>query len=136
MVSRTCRWSMSSIVDRTKFPAPGLLGGKSGERGEIILDNDALPNPKALVDLSSQQVVHLNTPGGAGYGDPFSREPERVREDVIAGYISPEAAAADDGVVVRFMGGADEMVRLPEQWIIDETATRKIRGIRPKTKAK
>ncbi len=130
------RWSMSSIVDRTKFPAPGLLGGKPGERGEIILDNDALPNPKALVDLSSQQVVHLNTPGGAGYGDPFSRDPERIREDVIAGYISPEAAATDYGVVVRFMGGADEMVRLPEQWIIDETATRKIRGIRPKTKAK
>ncbi len=130
------RWSMSSIVDRTKFPAPGLLGGKPGERGEIILDNDALPNPKALVDLSSQQVVHLNTPGGAGYGDPFSRDPERIREDVIAGYVSPEAAATDYGVVVRFMGGADEMVRLPEQWIIDETATRKIRGIRPKTKAK
>ena len=130
------RWSMSSIVDRTKFPAPGLLGGKPGERGEIILDNDALPNPKALVDLSSQQVVHLNTPGGAGYGDPFSRDPERIREDVIAGYISPEAAATDYGVVVRFIGGTDEQVRLPEQWIIDETATRKIRGIRPKTKAK
>jgi N-methylhydantoinase B len=130
------RWSMSSIVDRTKFPAPGLLGGKPGERGEIILDNDALPNPKVLVDLSPQQVVHLNTPGGAGYGDPFSRDPERIREDVIAGYISPEAAEADYGVVVRFMGGVDEMVRLPEQWIIDETATRKIRGIRPKTKVK
>ena len=130
------RWSVSCIVDRTKYPAPGLLGGKPGGRGELIVDNDALPNPKALVDLSSQQVVHLNTPGGAGYGDPFSRDPERIREDVIAGYISPEAAAADYGVVVRFMGGADEMVRLPEQWIIDETRTREIRGIRPKTKAK
>jgi N-methylhydantoinase B len=113
-----------------------LLGGKPGGRGELILDNDALPNPKAQVDLSSQQVVHLNTPGGAGYGDPFSRDPERIREDVIAGYISPEAASADYGVVVRFMGGADEMVRLPEQWIIDETATRKIREIRTKAKGK
>ena len=130
------RWSVSCIVDRTKYPAPGLLGGKSGGCGELIVDNDALPNPKALVDLGTQQVVHLNTPGGAGYGDPFSRDPERIREDVIAGYISPEAAAADYGVVVRFMGGADEMVRLPEQWIIDETATREIRGIRPKTKAR
>jgi N-methylhydantoinase B len=129
------RWSVSCIVDRTRYPAPGLLGGKPGAPGEFILDTGDRPNPKAQVDLKPHQVVHLNQPGGGGYGDPFSRDPELVRQDVIAGYITPEAASADYGVVVRFSGSEDELVRLPEQWVIDEAATRELRRIGPKTEA-
>jgi N-methylhydantoinase B len=117
------RWSASCIVDRTKYPAPGLLGGKPGKAGELVLENGARPNPKAQIEMKRNQVVHLNLPGGGGYGDPFSRDPELVRQDVIAGYVTPEAAARDYGVAVRFTGRADELVRLPEQWVIDEEAT-------------
>ena len=95
--------------------------------GELILDSGERPNPKAQIELQGHRVVHLNQPGGGGYGDPFCRDPERVREDVIAGYVSPEAAARDYGVVVRFTGGADEKVRLPEQWVLDEAATQELR---------
>jgi len=100
--------------------------------GELVLDNGARPNPKAQVELKAHQVVHLNLPGGGGYGDPFSREPEHVRQDVIAGYVTPEAAARDYGVVVRFTGRDDELVRLPEQWVIDEAATGNLRNRRSK----
>jgi len=130
------RWSVSCIVDRTRYPAPGLLGGKSGMAGELVLDNGARPNPKAQVELEAHQVVHLNLPGGGGYGDPFGREPERVRQDVIAGYVTPEAAAGDCGVVVRFTGRDDELVRLPEQWVIDEAATRELRSTRSQHREK
>ncbi|MFQ5858148.1 MAG: hydantoinase B/oxoprolinase family protein [Anaerolineae bacterium] len=128
------RWSVSCIVDRTRYPAPGLLGGGSGACGEFILDNGDRPNPKAQVDLNPHQVVHLNHPGGGGYGDPFSRDPERVRQDVIAGYVTPEAAASDYGVVVRFTGHEDEMVRLPDQWVIDEASTGELRRLGQKAK--
>jgi len=121
------RWSVSGIVDRTKYPAPGILGGKPGLPGEFILDNGARPNPKAQIELGPGQVVHLNLPGGGGYGNPFKRDSELVRQDVIAGYVSPEAAARDYGVVVRFTGRPDELVRLPEQWVIDEAATAALR---------
>ena len=121
------RWSVSCIVDRTRYPAPGLSGGAAGMPGEFVLDSGERPNPKAQVELQGHRVVHLNNPGGGGYGDPFGRDPERVREDVIAGYVSPEAAASDYGVVVRFTGGADEKVRLPEQWVLDEVATQELR---------
>ncbi|TAJ78025.1 hydantoinase B/oxoprolinase family protein [bacterium] len=121
------RWSVSCIVDRSRYPAPGLLGGKAGAPGELILSTGERPNPKSLIDLKPGQVVHLNTPGGGGYGDPLSRDPERVRQDVIEGYIGPEAAAREYGVVVRFTGKDDEMVRLPEQWVIDEEATKELR---------
>ncbi|MDE0213852.1 MAG: hydantoinase B/oxoprolinase family protein, partial [Deltaproteobacteria bacterium] len=78
--------------------------------------------------LGGDRSVQLNHPGGGGYGDPMKRDPERVRADVVYGYITPEAAARDYGVVVRFTGRDDENVRLPEQWVIDEAATRELRG--------
>lgn len=126
------RWSVSCIADRTQYPALGLLGGKPGAVGEFILDTGARPNPKQQVDLQSQQVVHLNTPGGGGHGDPFARDPELVRQDAIAGYITPEGAR-DYGVVVRFTGSEKELVRLPAQWVIDEEATRELRRNRPQS---
>jgi N-methylhydantoinase B len=110
------------------------LGGGPGACGEFILDTGDRPNPKAQVDLEPHQVVHLNHPGGGGYGDPFSRDQELVRQDVIAGYVTPEAAASDYGVVVRFTGREDEMVRMPDQWVIDEAATRELRRLGQKSK--
>jgi N-methylhydantoinase B len=128
------RWSVSGIVDRTKYPAPGILDGKPGMAGELILDTGARPNPKAQVDLKSRQKVNLNTPGGGGYGDPFSRDPKLVWKDVVAGYVTPEAAARDYGVVIRFTGRREELVRLPEQWVINEAATAELRGTEEESK--
>jgi len=42
--------------------------------------------------------------------------------------VTPEAAAEEYGVVIRFTGREDELVRLPEQWVIDKAATKKLRG--------
>jgi N-methylhydantoinase B len=112
-------WSVSGIVDRTRHPAPGLLGGGSGAAGEIVLDDGARPNPKARIDLAPGQVVRVNLPGGGGYGDPRSRDPELVRRDVIEGYITPEAASRDYGVTVRYAGDPADLVKLPEQWVIE-----------------
>jgi len=36
--------------------------------------------------------VRIWTGGGGGYGDPKRRDRERVRTDVMRGYVSPEAA--------------------------------------------
>ena len=124
-------WSVSCIVDRTRHPAAGLLGGRSGAPGELVLDDGSRPNPKARVGLKAHQVVYVNTPGGGGYGDPYQRDPEHVRQDVIAGYVTSEVAAKEYGVIVRYTGSPDELVRLPEQWVIDEVATAALRKARP-----
>jgi len=34
----------------------------------------------------------VETPGGGGIGDPADRDPERVKEDVRAGFVSIKAA--------------------------------------------
>jgi N-methylhydantoinase B len=40
------------------------------------------------------------TAGGGGWGDPLERDPEKVRWDVIEGYISMRAAHEAYGVVL------------------------------------
>lgn len=120
-------WSVSSIADRTVYPAPGLVGGSTGAAGELLVSNGLRPNPKALVDLNAADVVYVNLPGGGGYGSPFQRDPEKVRWDVVEGYITPEAAEKNYGVSVRYTGKPDALVKLPGDWVIDEARTAELR---------
>jgi len=121
------RWSVSSIADRTAYPAPGLLGGQAGATGEVTLCDGTRLNAKALKELKPGEVVHVNLPGGGGYGDPMRRDSERVRWDVVEGYITPEEAEKKYAVAVRYDGKPDELVKLPENWIIDQENTAKLR---------
>lgn len=116
-------WAVSALADRTHFPATGLEGGKSGAAGEFIVNEDGRPQPKALAALKPGDHVHLNLPGGGGYGDPCQRPAERVLNDVINGYISLEAAEREYGVVIRYVGRQDQLVRLPGSYVIDEAET-------------
>ena len=68
--------------------------------------------------LAAGSVVELNTGGGGGYGNPLEREPERVRADVLDGYVSREAAASDYGVV------------LDDALAVDDAATAELRASR------
>ncbi len=44
--------------------------------------------------------------------------------DVVLGFVSIEAAERDYGVVIRYTGGADRLVRLPEHYAIDADGDR------------
>ena len=50
----------------------------------------------------------MEMPGGGGFGSPFARDPERVREDVLNELVSREAAERDYGVVLTDDGAVDE----------------------------
>ena len=124
------KWSVSSIADRTEYPAPGLLGGKAGAPGEVSMDDGQKLHAKALKDLTDSDVVHVNLPGGGGYGDPFERDPKKILWDVIEGYVTVEAAEKKYGVAVAYRGDADAMVKLPKDWFIDSVRTNELRGKR------
>ena len=112
------------MIDRTQFAGQGLAGGQPGAMGEF-LENGAKPlPPKTVVWFAPDAHVQLNLPGGGGYGDPLTREPERVLADVVQGYVSRAAAERDYGVVIRFLGEANQLVRLPEHYTIDWAATK------------
>ena len=124
------KWSVSSIADRTVYPAPGLLGGQPGAAGEVRLGDGTRLHAKALVDLRPGDVVHVNLPGGGGYGDPLKRDIEKVRWDVIEGYITVEEAERQYGVAIRYQGNPDDLVKLPAKWVIDASKTAELRQIR------
>jgi N-methylhydantoinase B len=47
--------------------------------------------------------------------------------DVVSGYVSMESAERDYGVVIRYLGTPDRLVRLPEHYTVDEEATARLR---------
>ena len=95
----------SCMYDRTKRPALGLQGGRPGSPGRVSLSDGTQPHPKSHYSLQPGQRVILELPGGGGFGDPSRRDPQRVRDDVRAGYVSSEAAARDYGVVIEVEPG-------------------------------
>jgi N-methylhydantoinase B len=42
-------------------------------------------------------VIALRAPGSGGYGAAGERDPARLRDDVVNGYVSAESAARDYG---------------------------------------
>ena len=121
------KWSVSSIADRTQYPALGLFGGQAGAPGEVTTGDGEKLHAKALKDLTNGEVIHVNLPGGGGYGDPFQREPEKVLWDVIEGYVTAAAAEKQYGVAVTYSGAADALVKLPEEWQVDVARTAALR---------
>lgn len=116
-------WQLSALVDRIDCVPGGIDGGHAGARGQMGLVTGERVAAKRLVELPLEGVVRFALPGGAGYGDPYAREPCLVLDDVVNGYVSVEAAERDYGVVVRYVGPAGAPVQLPEHFAIDEDAT-------------
>ena len=92
-------------MDNIRFPAFGVAGGMAGRPGSIIINpGRADERPlKPLSDgnvLNKGDVVRIMTPGGGGWGSPLDRPMVQVRDDVLDGFISPESARDDYGVVL------------------------------------
>jgi len=76
-------------------------------RGELPGDLDELEGtmevyPESIVRTSQSHadVYRCVAMGGAGYGDPLDRDPERVHADVVSGVVTREHARARYGVVL------------------------------------
>ncbi len=123
-------WSVAASIDRTVFAPPGVEGGREGAVGFMrFVDGSALAT-KRRVNLHPDDVVEFGLPGGAGYGDPYLRDPLAVRDDVASGYISLEAAREEYVVVIVYTGAPDALVRLPEQFEIQWEETERLRAAR------
>lgn len=77
----------------------GVDGGGDGRRARLVR-NPGTPGAQDLfsktanIELAPGESVRIETPGGGGCGDPHARSPQRVRDDVLDGVVSREAAAA------------------------------------------
>ncbi|PWS37433.1 methylhydantoinase [Falsiroseomonas bella] len=118
--------TLNTRMDNVENPPWGVKGGQSGRPGRFIL-NPGTPEERELPRLAQGiptkkgDVVRMESTGGGGWGHPYDREPWRVRQDVLGGFVSVEAARRDYGVVLG--EGKDRAV--------DEAATAALRSDRP-----
>ncbi len=124
-------WSMVGLFDRTKYPSQGAAGGQGGLMGEYYLSTGERPHPKELLLFPPEVSAFVDLPGGGGYFHPFGRDPLRVLDDVVHGYVSLEAAERDYGVKITCSARPGERVLLPEHFAIDYTATATLRADPP-----
>jgi N-methylhydantoinase B len=107
----------SGLYERVTHPAPGLAGGRSGAPGRVLGSEGVEVQPKLSRLVPASTVITLELPGGGGHGSPLTRDPARVAADVREGYVSPERARDDYGVVLD-----------PVTLAVDEAQTRARRG--------
>jgi N-methylhydantoinase B len=114
---------LNAQIERTQDAPWGLFEGLSGSANklEIRRQGGALeryPTGKVLDEkLVEGDAYVLYSGGGGGFGNPLDRPVEKVKEDVRQGYVSPESAKLDYGVVLD-----------PETFDIDEEQTLETRS--------
>ena len=102
--------------ERGKYPPPGVVGGQPAALNQFTYQQDDGDHTPPMISkmvgikLKKGQRVHLETPGGGGYGEPFKRDPNSVAHDVELGFVSIENAAIKYAVVLDQTG----CVNLPE----------------------
>lgn len=113
------------IIDGNRFVPRGVRGGLDGSRSEA---RKALPDgeevelpPISEEEILPGQALIQHTSGGGGYGDPLDREPERVRCDVLRGFVGLDRARQVYGVV--FLGE-----EIGERLAVDEEGTGALRA--------
>jgi N-methylhydantoinase B len=108
--------------DRMKFLPYGLAGGKPSRPTRNVLVRhgtaEAMPGKFAVV-LHAGDTIRHEQPGGGGFGDPCTRDPEAVAADVRNEKVSLEHARAEYGVVLD-----------PRTLKVDDDATRALRRAR------
>jgi N-methylhydantoinase B len=117
-----------SIHDDRWFTYPwGVNGGLPGGRSRKLMirtdgSKQVLPSKCDHVKVNSGDRLHYVTWGGGGWGDPLSRDPALVAQEVSRGLVSREGAKRY-GVVVNRKG------------TVDEAATKKLRATKKRGRA-
>ena len=87
--------------ERTQDPPWGLAGGKAGAVNMAVLvrgDGSTQRLAKATgVVLEAGDRLTFGTAGGGGWGNPLERDRKAIEQDIVSGYVTPEAARRDYG---------------------------------------
>jgi N-methylhydantoinase B len=101
--------------DRRDFQPYGLYGGQPGKPSMNYMNPEAENRPlpaKVTVQIKRGDVLRHELAGAGGWGDPLDRDPSAVLRDVRNELVSPDAAAAQYGVVLD-----------TKSWSVDSVAT-------------
>jgi N-methylhydantoinase B len=86
--------------ERVQNAARGRDSGRPGGSGTVTLRSGRPIRPKGRQTVPGGDVICLGLPGGGGFGDPRTRDPQHVLDDVLDGLISVDEARRDYGVAI------------------------------------
>ena len=119
---------LATRMENTLVAPYGVAGGRAGRTGRIVL-NPGTPEERELpalgdgITLKRGDLLRLETCGGGGWGDPLTREPERVQQDVARGLVTARGALEDYGVAL------DPVTLEIDKTTTDETRRRRAREL-------
>ena len=121
-------WSADGSVNA----ALGARGGGAGApaRQHRRTTDGALVelDPWDRVTLAPEERLVSHSCGGGGYGSPLEREPDRVRHDVVEGWVTRERAVAVYGVVLNERDEVDETATEARRSLVAEGSARRANG--------
>jgi N-methylhydantoinase B len=85
---------------QTSFGAAGGQPGDVGWCSIVFPDGRRYDPPQYGVERHGPLRLTISSSGGGGFGDPRRRDPQRVRDDVRDGLVSPAAARTSYGVAL------------------------------------
>jgi N-methylhydantoinase B len=114
-------WCLTSI-DRHNYKPWGLFGGEDGAPNDAVFSPGMRDEKKVRkvtnFEMKSGEILSIRSGGGGGFGYPWERDPQKVLDDVVDGYISLANARRSYKVAI---------VRKGERLRIDEAVTRRLR---------
>jgi len=106
-----------AMYERVDNAPRGRNGGQDGAAGRVSLTDGKPMRSKGQQHIPSGTHLVLEMAGGGGFGDPATRDSERVAEDVRNELITSEVAYVDYKVALNDDGS------------VDERATQSLRGV-------
>ena len=100
--------------ERGRYAPAGVHGGGYGALNIFSYEQDdgyhkpPMASKMVGIKIKKGQHLHLETPGGGGYGNSKDRDPEAVMRDVRLGYVTMEGAKHNYGVVLNENGTVDQ----------------------------
>ena len=82
--------TMTIRHERITFPPRGLMGGKPGDAG-VDMINDECISAKSRTTLVAGDKIVFQTPGGGGLFDPAERDTTLIKNDLESGLTTPAA---------------------------------------------
>ena len=87
--------TLSAMYDRINDAPRGTEAGRNGAGGVVVGEKGRHLMPKGRSVLQAGERVHLELPGGGGFGNPDERDPAALAVDIELGLVTREAASRD-----------------------------------------
>lgn len=87
--------TLSAMYDRINDAPRGTEAGRNGAGGQVVGENGRHLMAKGRSVLQAGERVHLELPGGGGFGNPEERDAAALAADIELGFVTREAASRD-----------------------------------------